>query len=155
MNVYEYAMKVEKDGEKYYRELADKSLYSGLKIVFNILAKEEVKHYNIVKQMMKNSDLDVNSLDVSLDTETIYESLSTQKDSVDFNQDEIKFYEEAIARELEAENFYIEQAKELKTENEKKVFLKLAEEEAKHTVVLRNILDYLQEPKNFVAAAEF
>jgi len=155
MNAYEYAMKMEKDGEKYYRELADKSLYSGLKMVFKLLANEEVKHYNVVKDMMKNSDLDVKNLDITLDSKTVYELLSTEQDSVDFNKDEIKFYEEAIAREEGSEAFYIEKANEFTNEKQKDIFLKLAEEEAKHTVVLKNILDYLEEPKNFVAAAEF
>ncbi len=155
MNAYEYAMKVEKDGEKYYRELADKSLYSGLKMVFNILANEEVKHYNIIKNMMKNSEIDINKLDMILDTKTIYEALSTQKDSVNFNNDEIKFYEEAIAREDGAQKFYLEKAEELKSENEKQVFIMLAAEEKKHAVVLQNILDFIEEPKNFVEAAEF
>lgn len=53
MNVYEYAMKVEKDGEAYYRELASKSPNNGLKRIFTMLAEEEIKHYNVFKNMMK------------------------------------------------------------------------------------------------------
>ena len=155
MNAYEYALKVEKDGEKYYRELAEKAPYTGLKMVFKILANEEVKHHKVIKDMMKNSDIDVKKLDIILDTTTIYESLSVDKENVNFNTDEIKFYEEAIAREDGAQKFYLERAKELKSENERQVFLKLAEEEGKHSEVLQNILDYIQEPKNFVSAAEF
>lgn len=155
MNAYEYAMKVEKDGEKYYRDLANKSLYTGLKMVFNILANEEVKHYNAIKEMMNNSDVDFENLDISLDTTTLYEVLSAEKDSVNFNADEIKFYEEAIAREDGAQKFYLEKAEELTNENVKKIFIKLAAEEAKHAVVLQNILDFLEEPKNLVTAAEF
>ena len=155
MNAYEYAMKVEKDGEQYYRELAEKSLYSGLKMVFNILANEEVKHYNVIKKMMSESDVDLKDLDIILDTKTIYEVLSTEKDNVNFNNDEVKFYEEAIAREDGAQQFYLEKAEELESEKEKQIFLQLAEEEGKHAVVLQNILDFIEEPKNFVEAAEF
>ena len=155
MNAYEYAMKVEKDGEKYYRELAGKSLYSGLKMVFNILANEEVKHYNVIKEMMNNSEIDLKNLDIILDTTTIYDVLSAEKDNVNFNSDEIKFYEEAIAREDGAQKFYLEKAEELTNETEKQVFIALAAEEGKHAVVLQNILDFIEEPKNFVEAAEF
>jgi len=155
MNAYEYAMKVEKDGEKYYRDLADKSLYTGLKMVFNILANEEVKHYNIIKDMMEKSDIDFKNLDIILDTTTIYEALATEKDNVNFNNDEVQFYEEAIAREDGAQKFYLEKAQELENEDEKQVFLSLAAEEGKHAVVLQNILDFIEEPKNFVEAAEF
>lgn len=155
MNAYQYALKVEKEGEKYYRELAERAPYTGLKMVFNILANEEVKHYQVIKDMMKDPTIDAGKLDIILDTKTIYEALSVEDESVNFNNDEIKFYEEAIRREDGAQKFYLEKAEELESENEKQVFLKLAEEEGKHTVVLQNILDYLQEPKNFVAAAEF
>ncbi len=53
MNVYEYAMKVEKEGEAYYREMAAAANNAGLKRIFTMLADEEVKHYNVFKNMMK------------------------------------------------------------------------------------------------------
>lgn len=155
MNAYEYALKLEKDGEKYYRELADRSPYPGLKTVFNILAEEEVKHCHVIEEMMKDSNVDAEKLDIVLDTKTIYETLLSEKDNVNFNNDEVKFYEEAIAREDGAEKFYVKKAQELDTENEKQIFLKLAAEEKKHVEVLQNILDFIQEPQKLVAAAEF
>jgi len=155
MNAYQYALKVEKEGEKYYRELAERSTYSGLKMVFNILANEEVKHYKVIKDMMNDPKIDASKLDIILDTKTIYETLSIESDCVNFNNDEIKFYEEAIKREDGAQKFYLDKANELESENEKQIFLQLAEEEGKHTVVLQNILDFLQGHKNLVTAAEF
>lgn len=56
MNVYEYAMKVEKEGEAYYREMAEISPNAGLKRIFTMLADEEVKHYNVFKSMMKKEN---------------------------------------------------------------------------------------------------
>jgi len=155
MNAYDYALKVEKEGEKYYKELAKRSPYTGLKMVFNILASEEVKHYKVIHDMKTNGSVDIDKLDIILDTKTIFETLSIDKDNVNFNNDEIKFYEEAIAREDSAEQFYREQACKLEDENAKAVFLKIADEEAKHKVLLQNILDFILEPKNFVTAAEF
>ncbi len=155
MNVYDYAMKVEKEGEQYYKELANRSPYTSLKKVFNILANEEVKHYQIIRDMKNSADVNVNELDIILDTATIFDTLTNDKDNVDFDNDEIKFYEEAIEREDSAEKFYLEKACELEDPNDKAVFLKIAEEEAKHKVVLHNILDFIQEPKNFVESAEF
>ena len=52
MNVYEYAMKLEKEGESYYRDLAKGSPFESLKKVFEILANEEVKHYILFKNML-------------------------------------------------------------------------------------------------------
>lgn len=155
MNAYEYALKLEKDGEQYYRELAQKAPYEGLKTVFNILANEEVRHYKIIEDMMNDSKIDANKIDIVFDTKTVYETLLLEKENVNFNNDEVKFYEEAIKREDGAEQFYLEKANELENENEKQIFLKLAAEEKKHSEILHNILDYIQEPQKLVAAAEF
>ncbi len=155
MNVYEYAMKVEKDGEVYYRELASKSPNEGLKKVFNILADAEVKHYQVFKSMRDKDGQDINTLDISTDSKTIFETLSANKDKVDFKQDEIRFYEDAIKREDDSYQFYLTKANELENENEKTVFMNIAKEEIKHKEILENILVFIQEPSNWVGSAEF
>jgi len=58
MNIYKYAMKMEKDSENYYSELANKTDDVGLRNILKMLANDEVKHYNIIEQMMKT---DVNA----------------------------------------------------------------------------------------------
>ncbi|MCK5075954.1 MAG: rubrerythrin, partial [Calditrichia bacterium] len=51
MNIYEYAIKMEKDGESYYREQAQKTTNKGLISILNILADSEVKHYKTLEKM--------------------------------------------------------------------------------------------------------
>lgn len=155
MNVYEYAMKVEKDGEAYYKELASKSPNAGLKKVFNLLADAEVKHYQVFKSMRDKDGQDFKALDISTDTKTIFETLKAEKNSVDFNLDEIKFYEEAIKREDDSYRFYLNKANELENEEEKTVFMNIAQEEIKHKAILEDILAFIQEPTNWVGSAEF
>jgi rubrerythrin len=155
MNVYDYAMKVEKDGEAYYKELASKAPNAGLKKVFTILAEAEVRHYNVFKSMRDKDGQDIKSLDISTDTKTIFETLQAQKESVDFGEDEVKFYEDAIKREEDSYQFYVDKANELSDENEKEVFLNIAQEEVKHKAILENILTFIQEPDNWVGSAEF
>jgi rubrerythrin len=155
MNVYEYAMKVEKDGEAYYRELASKSPNSGLKRIFTMLADEEVKHYNVFKNMMKKNDIDINKLDIITDTKTIFETLSNEKNNINFDEEQIQFYKEAIKKEENSHQFYLDKSNEVETENEKAIFIKIAEEEIKHRKVLEEIVEFIQEPDNWVASAEF
>lgn len=155
MNVYDYAMKVEKDGEAYYRELASKSPNVGLKKVFNLLADAEVKHYNVFKSMKEKDGQDIKKLDISTDSKTIFETLRQEKNSVNFNLDEIKFYEDAIKREDDSYHFYLTKANELTNEDEKTIFIQIAQEEIKHKDILENILSFIQEPTNWVGSAEF
>jgi len=155
MNVYEYAMKVEKEGEAYYREMSAAATNQGLKKIFTMLADEEVKHYNVFKNMLKRENMDLNSLDLITDTKTIFQTLSEEKDNVTFDADQIQFYKDAIKREENSHNFYAEKAAELEDEKQKEIFIHIAEEEIKHKQVLEEIVAFLEEPADWVASAEF
>ncbi len=155
MNVYEYAMKVEKEGEAYYREMAAAATNPGLKRVFNMLAEEEVKHYNIFKNMMTKENIDLDKLDLITDTKTIFQTLLDEKDNINFDTDQIQFYRDAIAREENSHNFYVQKADELENEKERAIFLQIAQEETKHKKVLEEIVIFLEEPTDWVASAEF
>jgi len=155
MNVYEYAMEVEKEGEAYYREMAAAATNSGLKRIFTMLADEEVKHYNVFKNMFKHEEIDLDKLNLITDTKTIFETLSNEKDNVDFDEEQIKFYKDAVEREENSHNFYAEKAESIEDEKEKAIFLQIAEEEIKHKKVLEEIIIFLEEPADWVCAAEF
>lgn len=155
MNVYEYAMKVEKEGEAFYREMAAAADNPGLKRIFTMLADEEVKHYNVFKNMMKKEDQDLEKLDLITDTKTIFETLENEKNNVNVNKNQIQFYKDAIAREEDSHDFYAEKASELENEKQKKIFLHIANEESKHKKILEEIVNFLEEPADWVASAEF
>ena len=155
LNVYEYAMKVEKEGEAYYREMSQQANNPGLKRIFTMLADEEVKHYNVFRNMMRKEDINVEELNLITDTKTIFQTLSEQKDKVSFDKDQIQFYKDAIAREEKSHDFYADKAKELDDEKEKAIFLQIADEEIKHKKVLEEIVIFLEEPADWVASAEF
>ena len=53
MAVIEYLLKVEKDGEDFYRKLADQATSKGLQRIFNMLAEEELKHYKAIEEYSK------------------------------------------------------------------------------------------------------
>ncbi|KAB2832670.1 MAG: hypothetical protein F9K48_10015, partial [Candidatus Brocadia sp.] len=54
MNIFDFAMQMEKDGEQYYRNSAQKTQNVGLKKILGMLADAEVKHYDILQKMKKN-----------------------------------------------------------------------------------------------------
>eukprot|EP01029_Cantina_marsupialis_P029503 TRINITY_DN78128_c0_g1_i1.p2 TRINITY_DN78128_c0_g1~~TRINITY_DN78128_c0_g1_i1.p2 ORF type:complete len:156 (-),score=30.19 TRINITY_DN78128_c0_g1_i1:743-1210(-) len=155
MNVYEYAMKVEKEGEAYYREMCSKASNPGLKRIFTMLADEEVKHYNLFKNMMNKDNVDFDKLDIITDTQTIFNTLLEEKDNVQLDSEHIQYYKDAIEREANSQNFYIENSKKLEDSKEKEVFIKIADEEKKHKKILEEIVIYLEEPADWVASAEF
>ena len=59
MNIFDYAMQMEQDGEAYYRELASKCNVPGLKTILNMLADDEVGHYNTLEKLKAGADAEV------------------------------------------------------------------------------------------------
>jgi rubrerythrin len=51
MDIFAFAMKMEKDGETFYRDLAQKTANQGIANIFEMLADEEVKHYRTIKSL--------------------------------------------------------------------------------------------------------
>ena len=64
MDVYDYAMKLEKDGEAYYREAAATSAHKGLGTILTMLADIEVEHYHIFERMKANDPVQVKDTNV-------------------------------------------------------------------------------------------
>lgn len=53
MNIYKYALQLEKESENYYHELVQKTENIGLQNILRMLADEEATHYKIIEKMMK------------------------------------------------------------------------------------------------------
>jgi len=156
MNVYEYAMKVEKDGERYYRELATKTDDAGLKSIWKMLAEEEVKHYHIFDSMNQNKAIPtVPSIDLFKHTKNTFEKMQALNQVPCFTEDLIDLYRSALRSEESSYKFYTEKALMLDEGEQKKAFLRIAEEEHAHMVLLENLVEYVSAPETWVESAEF
>jgi hypothetical protein len=56
MDVLDYLLKVEKDGEEYYRGLAEKATNPGFKRILTMLADDEARHYQAIEDMAHSGD---------------------------------------------------------------------------------------------------
>lgn len=59
MDIYEYAMKMEKDGENLYREMAANTENTGIRNILIMLADAEVRHYDTFKKMKETEKVEV------------------------------------------------------------------------------------------------
>ncbi|MDD3325247.1 MAG: ferritin family protein [Sulfurospirillaceae bacterium] len=156
MNAYEYAMQIEKEGEKYYRELAENVDDVGLKKIFTMLANEEVKHYVAFEKMNKNQKIEpLEVVDVFEKAKNIFRSAKDENKLTAFSDEQIKYYTKALQAEENSFRFYTEKAKEMKDETQKNAFLAIAEEERQHAVLIENIIEYVNDPQSWIENAEF
>lgn len=155
-NIYEHAMQLEKEGEEFYRDLADKTEDPGLKKILEMLAIEEVKHYRLFEKMLQDSDVSsLPKMEVFAAATTIFEGMKDVKQTFDFSSNQVEYYRKAVEIEEANENYYLQKADETKNEEHKAIFLRIAEEERKHLVLLQNLVEFVSHPEQYIESAEF
>jgi rubrerythrin len=155
MDIYEYAMQMEKESESYYRQLAQKTDNNGLKIIFNMLGDEEAKHYAVVAAMKNSTPPEISATDILSDAREVFRQMTVDVGKFNFKAEQPEFYKKAQEIEKKSRNFYLQKADEIKNNIQKNIFINLAEEEKKHYFLLQNIIDFVSRPKTWLENAEW
>lgn len=156
MNVFEFAMQMEKDGEAFYRQIANGTKNPGLKKIFDTLADEEVVHYNAFKNFAEKSGVRVVESNVLAKAKNIFAEMK-ESGHVDLSDEtpQTEAYRKAMAAEKEAYTFYEKKAAECDDDAEKEVFLVFAKEERHHYRLLENVLEFVSRPDTWIEDSEF
>ncbi len=154
MDIFDYAMRMEKDGEDYYRQLAKKTDNKGIKAIFTMLAGEEVKHYKTVAKMRAERP-QMAETTILADAKNVFAQMRNSGENFDFGAKQVKLYEKAQDIEKKSEDFYRQKTGEVEQQYQREIFLKLAEEEKKHYFLLENIIQFVSRPQTWLENAEF
>ena len=154
MNIFEYAMQMEKDGENYYRQLVQQTANKGLKTILTMLADEEVKHYNAIEKM-KTEELQMTDATILADAKNVFVQIKESDENFAFDIKQTELYKRAQDIEKKSREFYLEKANEVQEKYQKELFLRLAEEEKKHYFLLENIIEFVSRPETWLENAEF
>ncbi len=145
MNVFDFALDMEAAGKDYYENLARAASLPGLKTIFNRLAEDEQRHYEIfqdlkagnpAKSMPESTILDaVRNVFVQLPRDSqalkdVAESLAAYRHAMKLEADSFRLYEEAAQGEDDP--------------GVKALLLKIAAEEHKHYTILENVYQLRQ-----------
>ncbi len=159
MNAFEYAMQMEIDGKKYYEEQATAMGDSVLKKIYDELANDEQRHYDIFKALLegKAGDWEAGFNTTVLDTtKNIFQELKAKGENIgEFSADVKIAWEKARDIEDKAEKFYREQADKAEKADEKEMWLKISSEEHKHWVALDNVINFISHPNQWLEDAEW
>lgn len=153
-NIFDYAMQMEKDGEDYYRQLAQKTGNKGMKTILTMLADEEVRHYNAL-ETIKTQQTQIAESRILTDSKNVFVQIKESGESFNFDIKQKELYKKAQDIEKKSQDFYAEKANEVMEEYQKELFLKLASVEKKHYVLLGNIIDFISRPEQWLENAEF
>ncbi len=157
MNVLEYAMQMEKDGEKYYRELAVKAVNPGLKNIFIHLAENEVDHYDILKTMKESSNYNFKETKILELSKNIFIKIKEQNEDLSgINMSQKEVYEKALEIEKQSIDYYEDlEIKEVESNVQKEIIMRIKEEEKQHYFLIENIIDFISNPNTWLENAEW
>jgi rubrerythrin len=150
MEILEAAITFEKEGEAFYWELADKTDNRGIKNICLMLARDEVEHAKVIEKLMGNRPEAKADSTIIEDVKTVFRRFIDDIFDPDEALAEESMYLKAMTLEKKMIDFYSERAKEASVENVKSIFLTLAGEEEKHYEILKNILEFRRNTRDWV-----
>jgi len=154
MDIFAFAMKMEKDGRDFYLKLAGKTKNKGLAGILEMLAEEELKHYKAI-QAIQAKKYEMAPTGVLERAKNIFQRMKDFGEHFDIDISELEFYRQAMKLEEQSRDFYLDRADEAKDPQNKELFSQLAGEEKKHYILLENIADFVSRPQQWLENAEF
>lgn len=156
MNVFEFAMQMEKDGEAFYREIARNTKNAGLQKIFNTLADEEVVHYNTFKKLYEKTSVQVVESNILDKAKNIFIELK-DNGGLDLSAEspQTEAYKKALENEKKSYTFYEQKAEETDDPEEEQILLTFAREERHHYQLLENVINFVSRPQQWLENAEY
>ncbi|MCK5124661.1 MAG: ferritin family protein [candidate division Zixibacteria bacterium] len=158
MDIFDYAMKMEEDGQAFYLEYAEKTNFPELKKILVELADDELKHYNIFKAMRDNKPAEYKESERTTILSTVknaFDQLKSEKQELSFKSEAISIWEKACEIEKKAEEFYRDKTNEIDNEKQKRIINQIADEEHRHMIILDNVVQFLNQPQQWLEDAEW
>ena len=155
MNIIETAIRIEKEGEKYYRELAEQTNSQGLRKIFTLLADDEVIHRKIFEKLKKKTEIELNDSGLLVEASVLFKGMSEQEKNLQESDQQEAAYQTALKHEQKSIEIYQGLLEQTSSDLEIEVIEKVIAEEKKHAFLIENMIDFIRQPKYWLENAEF
>lgn len=153
MNTFEFAIKMEIDGEKYYSEQAEKNADKPMGRIFSILAKAEQKHAVLLSNRSK--DLTSSDIDIESEAENVFASLADFKIDVSTIPNQLDVYRLALELEQKSIDLYTDLLSRADNDRDQSLLQFLIGQEKQHYTLFEELVTLVQRPEDWVEHAEF
>jgi rubrerythrin len=151
----EHALAMEKEAERYYRDLAEKAVNPGLKSVFLLLAEEEARHHDFYSSLGRQAGGKMKGSNLLSAVKQVFLKMRETKDTSGTGASQAELYKEALEAERHHYEFYLKKAEDAADETGRKMFRNIAAEEKRHALVLEKVLDFVSRPTEWLENAEW
>lgn len=155
MNVIEYAIQMELDGEKFYREQAENNKGNSLYTVCLKLAEDEQKHAAILKNKLNKLPYELTDSSITLDTKNVFAEAEDIKLDTKAEPSQLDFYRIASSKEQESIDLYEDFLTKATDDKDQELFKYLIKQERQHLAFLEELVSLLRKGEEWVESAEF
>lgn len=155
MNILEFAINMEIDGEKYYNNQAEIATDKDLKNIFLILAKDENSHAKILQDKSNDLSYELKGNQTLSEAKNLFKGLKDFKNEIKQNPDQLDLYRVALEKEKESIDLYEKLLSQSEDDKSKKLFEFLIQEEKNHYTTLEELVSQLNKSNDWVESAEF
>ena len=154
MDMFEFAIKMEKDAESLYLDLSAKSKNPGIKKLLKMLADDEEKHRIAIEKLQKKSG-PAEGKGIEKEIKTVFQEIKEDFKNVNLDNDAVKDYSKALEIEKKGIDFYKEYFEKAEDETSRKLFDKLMKQESYHYKTVENLIEMIEKPQWWVENSEF
>ncbi len=155
MNDLKFAIDMELDGEKYYRQQAELNKENSLKTVCLMLAEDEKNHAQILSDKEKGEIYQIEETETLSKAKNVFEGIGDIKLEEKETATQLDFYRIAAEKEKQSVELYTKYLGNTEETKEKELFQYLIKEEEQHLFVLEELASLLRRAEEWVENAEF
>ncbi len=154
MSIYQLALQMEQEGERFYRELANNAVNNGFKTIFTMLAEDEVEHQRIFKALQASAPLP-DTVATPVPFKSIFAEWKKDGALSELDTSQLEQYQQALEIERKSQDLYRQEAEQTVDPGLKQIFSQLAAQEQQHFILIHNIVELMLHPQTWVENGEF
>jgi len=155
MNALDFAIKMELDGEQYYRKQAEINIDNNLYSVCMMLANDETHHAQILTSMKERQSVELPDSDTLQKAKNVFNGLGEIEMALKPIPNQLDFYRIASEKETQSIALYSELLLKADNERDAEVYNYLISQEKQHFEVLDELAELLRHAEEWVESAEF
>lgn len=155
METWQFAIEMELDGERYYREQASRNAENPLKTIFETLAEDEARHAKLLIGRRDSQPYALTARETPLSVENVFAGVRDYQASVKELPDQPELYLAAQAMEQRSIDLYRALLPKAENDAEAELLTFLIGEETEHNRILTDLYHFVNRPNEWVESAEF
>lgn len=155
MGIYDFAIGMEKDGEKYYREQAQKNEGNPLGKVFLMLAEDEKRHAEILEDKAACGRCALAGNETLAGYKSIFQDIADFKSEIQVVPGQLDLYTMAMEMEKKSIDLYGEFLSKAQDKPSKEIFTYLIGQEKEHYAIMEELAKMVRHAQDWVESAEF